>query len=89
MTLAPTNTRPRPSVWARSLNTEPGERDVGTGTPPSKRNVEPPLVALTGRFATFWLIAALSGERGCTVKAFTFDGNGFSPLTLSDALQAA
>jgi desampylase len=36
-----------------------------------------------------WLIAALNGESGCTVKAFTFDGNGFSPLTLSDALQAA
>src|SRR5207302_1321304 len=62
LTLAPTNTRPRPSVWARSLNTEPGERDVGTGTPPSKRNVEPPLVALTGRFATFWLIAVPMNE---------------------------
>src|SRR2546425_146169 len=36
LTLAPTNTRPRPSVWARSLNTEPGERDVGAGTPPSR-----------------------------------------------------
>src|SRR5436190_1939600 len=62
LTLAPTNTRPRPSVWARSLNTEPGERDVGTRPPPAKRNVEPALVALTGRFATFWLIAVPMNE---------------------------
>ena len=61
-TLAPTKTRPRPSVWPRSPNTDPGDPDVGTGTPPSKRNVEPPLVALTGRFATFWLIAVPMNE---------------------------
>src|ERR1041384_7105023 len=64
-TLAPTNTRPRPRVGARSPNTAPGDPDVGTGTPASRhrgggpgppvRNEkgEPPLVALTGRLPTF------------------------------------
>ena len=61
-TFAPTKTRPRPSVWARSANTGPGEAEVLTGTPPSKRNVEPPLVALTGTFATLPLIALLMNE---------------------------
>ena len=60
--LAPTNTRPRPRVGARSPNTAPGDPDVGTGTPASNRNVEPPLVALTGRLPTFWLIAPLMNE---------------------------
>src|ERR1700694_1325031 len=59
---APTNTRPPPSVWARSANTGPGETDVRTGAPPSKRNVEPPLVALTGMPATFPLMALLMKE---------------------------
>ncbi len=57
--LAPTNTRPRPSVGARSPKTAPGDPEVGTGTPASNRNVEPPLVALTGTFPAFWLIAEL------------------------------
>src|SRR5437588_5207030 len=61
-TFAPTNTRPRPRVWARSAKTGPGETDVRTGTPPSKRKVEPPLVALTGRLATLPLIALLMKE---------------------------
>jgi len=60
--LAPTNTRPRPSVGARSPKTAPGEPDVGTGTPASNRKVEPPLVALTGRLPTFWLIAEPMNE---------------------------
>src|SRR6184192_2007228 len=38
-TFAPTNTRPRPRVWPRSAKTGPGETDVRTGTPPSKRKV--------------------------------------------------
>src|SRR3989442_29045 len=56
-TLAPTKTRPRPRVRARSPNTGPGEMDVRTGTPPWNRNVEPPLVALTGTLATLPLMA--------------------------------
>jgi proteasome lid subunit RPN8/RPN11 len=36
-----------------------------------------------------WLIAALSGESGCTVKAFIFEGNDFSPLTCCEAVDAA
>src|ERR1041384_3002150 len=32
-TLAPTNTRPRPRVGARSPDTPPGDPDVGTGGP--------------------------------------------------------
>jgi proteasome lid subunit RPN8/RPN11 len=35
-----------------------------------------------------WLIAALGCESGCTVNAFVFDGNGFSPLTLFEAAEA-
>src|SRR2546430_10238122 len=61
-TFAPTNTRPRPRVWARSAKTGPAETDVRTGTPPSKRKVEPPLVALTGRLATLPLMALLMKE---------------------------
>ena len=70
LTLAPTNTRPRPSVGARSPKTAPGEPDVGTGTPASNRNVEPPLVALTGRLPTFWLIAAPMNEMREPLSAF-------------------
>src|SRR2546429_4006334 len=61
-TFAPTKTRPRPRVWARSANTGPAETEVRTGTPPSNRKVEPPLVALTGRLATLPLMALLMNE---------------------------
>ncbi len=36
-----------------------------------------------------WLIAALDDEGGGTVNAFIFDGNGFSPLTFSEAVEVA
>src|SRR5207247_2568050 len=68
-TFAPTKTRPRPSVWARSANTGPGGTEVRTGTPPSKRNVEPPLVALTGTFATLPLIALPMKEMSAPFSA--------------------
>ena len=42
---------------------------MGTGTPPSNRNVDPPLVALTGRFATFWPIALLMNEMRVPLSA--------------------
>jgi hypothetical protein len=37
-------------VRARSAKIGPGEVDVAIGTPPSNRNVRPPLVELNGRF---------------------------------------
>src|SRR5256885_9666164 len=40
----------------------PGETDVRRGTPPWNRRVEPPLVALPGRFATLPLMALLMKE---------------------------
>ena len=43
--------RPRPNVSARSPKIGPAEVEVRTGTPASKLNVEPPLVALTGTLA--------------------------------------
>ena len=49
----PTNTRPLPRVCARSAKMGPGDTEVRTGAPPSKRNVEPPLVALAGILVTF------------------------------------
>src|SRR5262249_59744099 len=46
------STRPRPSVWARSAKIGPVDVEVRTGTPPWKLKVDPPLAAVTGRFAT-------------------------------------
>jgi len=50
--LTPASTRPRPSVCARSAKIGPAEVDVLIGTPPSKRNVSPLVVAPIGTLAT-------------------------------------
>src|SRR6185369_2595714 len=48
----PTTVRPLPSVCPRSAKIGPDDVDVRTGTPPSNRNVSPPLVDPIGALAT-------------------------------------
>src|SRR5512133_629354 len=58
----PTTVRPFPNVCPRSAKIGPAEVDVRTGTPASKRNVEPPLVEPVGALATLPLIAVVMNE---------------------------
>src|SRR2546426_529214 len=88
LTFAPTKTRPRPRVWARSANTGPGETEVLTGAPPSKWNVDPPLVVLTGMFATFWLIAVPMNEMSVPLSD-TAEGTKWSACSAVAASEPA
>ena len=51
----------------------PGDADVRTGVPPSKRNVAPLLVALSGTFETFPLMELTRKEM---TVAFAADAAG-------------
>src|SRR2546425_10185695 len=67
---APRNAGPGRGGGARSRKGAGGDPDVGIGPPPSKQKVAPPLVALTGRFPTFWLMAALMNEMSVPLSEF-------------------
>ena len=56
------NSRPRPSVWARSAKMGPAEIEVRTGVAPSNRKVSPPFDALTGMLETEALTELVRNE---------------------------
>jgi hypothetical protein len=80
----PARIRPRPIVCARSPKMGPAEVEVRTGTPPSKRKVEPPLVALIGRLATLLPIELVRNEMMVALLP-TADGMKWSPCSWTDS----
>src|SRR6266566_6359262 len=82
--LIPANTRPRPSVCARSAKIGPADVEVGTGAPPSKRNVTPPLVEPIGMLATLAPRASVMKEISDAFSAFE-EGMKWRPWACNDA----